>query len=212
VRSALADAPDDPLLLWIAATNCPASSGACQPEYSLIHLRELTPGNAIVWLAPNAAHDEADPVDAPDESARLKAIAAATKVHSFDLDVERLLLDALTQEPLPPELIVNTGFEQPTQEKVAAMLATGFQMAFVAPQLNQFTSLCNGSALIAHGEMRHADCIAAMKNIRDRADTLLIRSVANIRLQMLFHGQEAAEAVAIEQRRSQWQAAAYMEL
>lgn len=222
VGSALTQAPDDPLLLWIAATNCPASAATCEPHRALDRLRELQSDNAMVWLhnsanKPLPGRDVAvqalpDGRDTVDEDARLRRIASATRVDGFHWDIQRMLLDAFLQRPLPDELLEASDFATPTQEKLAVMAAIGYEMAFVAPHWGQVSELCGLVVINAKGESRRELCIAALSNINERADTLLAKRLALSRLLQLLPEGEARDATLAEQHRNDWQMTVYFEL
>ena len=220
VSSALSQAPDDPLLLWIAATNCPASASACEPERSLDHLRELQPDNAMVWLQGSAIeHPEKRQAETitttandDDEDTRLRNIARASRVDGFHWGIRRLLLDAFLQRPLPDELLEASDFATPTQEKMAVIAAIGYEMAFVTPHYGLATKLCGGDAIHDDGDSRRELCIAALDNIARRADTMMMEQLALSRLLPLLPEGEERDAVEAKQRRSRWQQLAYAEL
>ncbi|MEZ5464938.1 MAG: hypothetical protein R3F22_06930 [Lysobacteraceae bacterium] len=221
VGSALMQAPDDPLLLWIAATNCPASASVCAPERSLDHLRELQPDNAMVWLqgSPiehpgerNAETTTTTANDAVDEDTRLRNIARASRVDGFHWEVRRLLLDAFLQRPLPDELLEAGDFATPTQEKMAVIAAIGYEMAFVTPHYGLATKLCGGDAIDDYGDLRRELCIAALGNIAKRADTMMAEQLALSRLLPLLPESEERDAIEAKQRQSRWQQLAYTEL
>ncbi|MCB1560135.1 MAG: hypothetical protein KDI75_03405 [Xanthomonadales bacterium] len=221
VGSALTQAPDDPLLLWIAATNCPASASVCAPERSLDHLRELQPDNAMVWLQGSAIeHPEkrnaetitATANDAVDEDTRLRNIAKASRVDGFHWDIQRMLLDAFLQRPLPDELLEAGDFATPTQEKMAVIAAIGYEMAFVTPHYGLATKLCGGDAIDDYSDSRRELCIAALGNIAKRADTMMAERLSLSRLLPLLPEGEERDAVEAKQRQSRWQQLAYAEL
>jgi len=216
VRAALRQGWDDPLLLWMAIADCPASAAACDAPAALARLREIEPENAANWLFPSSAQG-ADAVqgtlaDAADADKRLAAIAESTRVNMHYADLLRLFVDAVSVAPVPDAVLAITEPPESDPEIVQLTYASGMSMAVAWPSIGKLTERCRGEAVAVGGEHLRQLCREAMTVLHQQADTVLIDIFASrTLLEVLPEGAEK-EAIRQAQRNRRWQVAAGTEL
>lgn len=160
---ALALGWSDPIVLWAAAVNCPATPGVCRSPESLRRLTEVDPANALAWrLEFNAAIQSNDSARARDA---LGHMAAATKVANFEGEMIGLWLDAYALSPVPAALISRYQFPDAVSEiEVVSGRIDDRMYAHRLPGMlyySALSNLCLGSsgtdAILKH------DCLAVSR-------------------------------------------------
>lgn len=214
VRESLRLGATDPLLWWIAATDCPATPEICDAPAAIARLRELAPSNGAVWLlvprgtTPYAGTEASGDVDG---DAVLDRIAAASRHDYYIGERIQSYLDAFDQLPLPAEAVVDTSdFDAPVSpEFVRGLIAFRFALADALPGLQTYGVLCGEDTIARLGEPRAARCVDAMRTTLRTADSPMPHRIAgNALLRLLPPGAER-EAVARDQQRMLWQITAY---
>jgi hypothetical protein len=210
VREALRLGANDPLLWWIAATDCPATPATCDAPAAIARLRELAPSNGAVWLlvprgtTPYAGTEATGDADG---DAVLDRIATASRHDYYIGERTRAYLDAFDQLPLQAEAIVDPAeFSEPVSpEVVRGLLAFGLALADALPGPQAFTSLCGEDTLARLGEPRAARCREAMRTMLRTADSPMpYRIAGNALLRLLPPGAER-DTVQRDQQRMLWQ-------
>ena len=168
---ALAAGPDDPLVHWIAVTNCPFGPEGCEPAASLRRLAALEPDNGAVWhVALNRALAARDAVTARDALARL------ARAERYDAHLTELLfvLDAALAQVPVPDALRRLGDEEVDEATARGIAVFGVLLAVVSPEGSPLIRYCTPNVDAAF-ESRRADCAAAGERIATRSDTLLHR-------------------------------------
>jgi hypothetical protein len=105
VQRALAQSPDRPELLWLAARLC-GDVARCEPESYEARLRQLAPGNGVVWMGPLTRAQSAR--DSVTEKHVLEALSRESR---FDVYWNALLSQAAVarsrEQAQPPPKALN---------------------------------------------------------------------------------------------------------
>ncbi|MFD0739790.1 hypothetical protein ACFQZQ_10905 [Lysobacter koreensis] len=168
--------PDDVLVAWLQAVDCPGAQ--CDPNAALARLQRLEPDNAAVWLIElQAAHQRGDAA-AVDRYLRLAAAADRYDLHFGDAGLAGYA--EIAELPLPPlgqaerELFgQGMGWKRPASDvdlrvsQVAAVTS-----ALLTPALQGLMQACGLRDGIGPPPARRAPCIAVLSHLAG-SDTLI---------------------------------------
>lgn len=160
--------PDDRLVAWMEALDCPrarAGSG-CDPEAALLRLQRMEPDNAAVWI--KALDRTVEDGDAAAVDRMLSQAANATRYEIPLGEIGLLLFEtfqAVDGPPMPPRVAsalgLDTGLGRPvTTVDNAEIQAMSLAIAIALPAYHPLQQVCTGEEdkpALAH---RVPTCIA----------------------------------------------------
>lgn len=217
VRTALSSDPDDPLVWWIAATNCPGSAVACDAPRAVARLRQLDPENAVVWLVSDRAQTRSGPtpnIPASDDDERLLRIASASRYDTY-LREDMHALDAVFASTPMPDMVVPWSSDwgpAPATDLLRFALAQGHALAGAFFGYSETEKLCGSLAQTTAEAARRDLCGGALRFVLEHADALAAHQVAAGQLHKLLPPGAEREAVAQKRRHVSWQLSAWGEL
>ncbi|HET9485726.1 MAG TPA: hypothetical protein VFO79_17315, partial [Xanthomonadales bacterium] len=188
---ASADGSANPLVHWLALTDCPRGREACDRRVALDALLRLEPDNGAAWqLALDDALAKQDRVGA---RAALAALARAERFDTHHDEYFRLVDTALADVPVPAS--VRTLGEASIDEDGARGIALlGVMIALPTLDASGLRRYCTPGVEASYEE-RRADCAAAGERIATRSETSLERFTgARVWLDAVRGGPDEARA------------------
>ncbi|MEG3192873.1 hypothetical protein [Lysobacter sp. D1-1-M9] len=174
--------PDDPLVAWMEALDCPGAKAAagCDPHAAMQRLQRLAPDNTAVWL-----QQLRDALDEP-EVERILSRAAAARRYQLPLgELGLLLYDALDQADAPPmsprlatAMASDMGLARPVGRRdMTAMHAMALTTAVVLPTYARLRHACIAEDDVPAPARRHPDCIGIYTRMA-QSELLISRALA----------------------------------
>ncbi|MBW3550736.1 MAG: hypothetical protein KY442_07905 [Proteobacteria bacterium] len=156
--------PDDPLVAWMEALDCPGAKAAagCDPQAALQRLQRLEPDNAAVWL-----QQLQDGLDEP-EVERILSRAAAAPGYQLPLgELGLLLYHSLDQAVVPPispglaaAMALDMGLARPVGRRdMAAIHAMALTTAVALPAYARLQHACIAEDDVPPPARRRPACI-----------------------------------------------------
>lgn len=217
MQRALALGASDPLVLWTAATSCPASSAICDASRALRRLRAIAPSNAAVWVLPGADAAAApsdrgrEPTPSDDIRERLPRIAAASRYDSYQGERLRTYLAAVAPGPSPAADHAVARSRAAPDAAMRLALAARFAFDAAEAETRGLAQLCDATTPAASAA-HVADCVAAGERILERADSARAHRAATTLLLRWLPDGAPRHRVDTQRRRLEWQSAALQRL
>ena len=216
VSRALGPGVTDPLVWWWAATNCNSWPVACESSAAVTKVQAVAPSNAAVWMLTrdrDQTRTDSNPDD-PGGDADLDRMAAASRTDLYLGDGVRSSLAAFDQRPLPEAISRGGVGSDPSlaADIVRGVMAFELAMAMGPVSFPHVSRLCDDATVARLGAPRRARCIAAMRNVASKADSMHVERLANrVLVRLLEPGRERDAALRAATRAS-WQTDAWMKL
>jgi hypothetical protein len=193
---------DDPVVWWIAASECPASDALCDGPAAARRLRELAPNNAASWLFDAGEGDDLD--------ARVAKAAGAVRFDAYDGELVRAFHAAATLAPAPASFVDEAAKTGPgtAMQRVHVALALGKWMAQALPPFGDMVGRCRANDV--RTELgRHCDELDHL--LLDHSNNVLARRIGSARLlARLAPGRERND-IEMQRRRLDWLQAAALD-
>lgn len=156
-------APTDPLVWWIAATQCHPAGAICADAQQAArdNLSKLDGGNAAVWLLDAEASQRAGD-HAAAETAFAKA-AAATRYDDYTIASVKVLAAQFAAHP--PAVRATNGVAQSPQA-FASVAAWAIAAALVMPQMSMPFKVCTPDRKPVHDAAKVAECLKLARTLQ----------------------------------------------
>jgi hypothetical protein len=211
MKHALAAAPNDTDLAWLAASNCPFLGDACSPKLASERLIALEPDNVMAYLP--ALNFAVTANDKRTQIALIEKMGQATRSDSHLFSITHMFYQGLENWQAPinysPEDIYGPGLKNTsaiTQKEARLVSAFGYSIAMAMPGLQPLMQQCK-PADISAAMRSHCQKIARVL-LKDKS--LLMSSVAlNIGLHVFNAEPDASQWRALYRQRKWIETAAY---
>ena len=166
---------NDPLVLWMAAMDCPGKTQACDADTALKRLQRLEPDNGAVWLASMARAQRRGDEEAVD--AALQRAARAAHFRTAYVEYGQEMLFALRQVKVEPmsacasERFAAASGLKGGQQQIVDLTAMGRLLALVMPGGPSVGEVCR--APLRHRHRACVDALAKMAESNELADRLM---------------------------------------
>jgi len=191
LERAMAAAPDDALVQWIAVMRLQPT--AVESAAPLRRLQLLEPDNAAVWLEtliPAQKRNDAAVVDRA-----LNRMASSSRFDGHFTDLSRALLDAYQRTP--PAATVAAQDDPFRSASVAPYAyAAAITSATALPAFQDLLNACRVDPLTGANTQRSIDCAAAGRLMAARSDTLIASRIGltMLRLSRTFSDDDVSQA------------------
>ena len=188
-------APRDPLVWWVAATQCRGQPDNCADAQrdARAKLIEFDPHNAVTWLVESAAARNAGDADAAERAFASAAAAAHYDDHTVT-STERLAAQ-LMAHPSASAGVLGT-----RDEEVAYVHAASMAAALVLPSMGVPLIFCTPNHKPVQDEARVQQCLE-LADTMQRGDSLVAVSIG-LRLEQALLEGKPEEASVLRRRRS----------
>jgi len=213
-------APDDALLAWLEATNCPVADDVCDRAAALDRLQRIDPDNAAVWRERmRDANDRGDPSRADEH---FRQAAQAERYDNYLRPLGKLLVestDGLAVPAMSDELVTTleaftavTGFPLDPQSILdSQILMLWNQHAAIAAFLPS-SNHCLENSQPRGDAARQADCRAVFSKIAKNGGTLLTRNSGVAFMALFTAARPEGQRWRERKRQNQWQQDSYIAL
>ena len=191
LKRAMAAAPDDALVQWIAVMRL--HPAAVESAASLRRLQLLEPGNAAVWLQTlirAQKHNDAAGVDQA-----LNRMASGSRFDGHFIDLSRALLDAYQRTPPAATVAAQ---DDPFRSARAApyVYAASITTATALPAFQDLLNACRVDPRTGTNAQRSIDCAAAGRLMAARGDTLIANHIglSMLRVSRTFSDDDVSQA------------------
>ncbi len=172
LERALAAAPDDALVQWIAVMRLHAA--AVESAAPLRRLQLLEPDNAAVWLETLTQAQKRN--DAPGVDRALNRMASSSRFDGHFIDLSRAFLDAYQRAPPAASVAPQ---DDPFRSARAApyAYAAAITAATALPAFQDLLNACRIDPRTGANAQRSIDCAAAGRLMAARSDTLIANRI-----------------------------------
>ncbi len=187
----------DELVLWLLATECGGSLGACDRSLALQRLRDVAGDNASVQIV---ALGQAD-----DAVARRDALAAAARA-TRDTIYWMPALDAVLamQDAVPMPAEVRAGLDVDSDEVARLTMAFGQVLALPIPTGPALVGACLSESVPTDDPTWTADCVATARALVEAEENLVNYSIGLRVLRRLLDHSDEEGAIVERLREREW--------
>ena len=201
VKRALELGPQDPLVLWIAASNACLDKPGCADPAALKTLQGIDADNTAVWLLSWPADDNAGM-----QRASVMRMAQTQRYNDYWGTDVAALYRALEILPVPKE-IVALGL---SSESARINFATSIASAFLPVPLQRLHQFCT-TLDAAKDEAAVADCIAVARKL-EAGGTFVAQGIGFAIEEALLQPGVDKDVMGARRRSAAWQKEKFMEL
>lgn len=197
-EKALEKGPDDVLIQWIAAADCPGSVPVCRPDKARAKLEKLAGDNAAVWLlAAQAA------AQAKDDKGVRNALARAARAERYD-DMSQELLGAVLAAYRSLKLAPPRDDDAPRGGADTAYVVPALDLALGAavPPHQVLLERCRKDR-VAKDDTARTDCLGYFQ-LLERTSTSAVGFVMGLKGQLQLVG-DGPEADTLKEKLRNWQ-------
>lgn len=198
---ALAAAPDDALVQWIALTQSNRVSQSATTREAIVRtLERLEPDNAAVWM--EALELASQRKDQAAIDAALARMAASTRDDEHFSDLIKVSLDVFKRYPWPDEYFALFEKQNPdlssrsVKETAPYIYAVAITAAFALPAYQSLIKACTVNPATGEGTARAKDCVIIGRLMVAHGTTLIANRIGSsvLRLSCTFNDDDVQRA------------------